>query len=180
MDPTQRVIKYNTGTSENPIFLIVRTSSRSTTSSYLPHSSQLQSTDPSQSCISRSGRQLDEFKKSYRDFLSSDSPTFELVCGLTELSRRIAAASDADATFCRQLVSEQHLLQQGWFAVVANLEDTMKTLNSRGTKFHEIFQKYLKRRPAALELLRSITVELELLARIPLLPCLIPEESVSG
>ncbi|ELU18827.1 hypothetical protein CAPTEDRAFT_226747 [Capitella teleta] len=76
---------------------------------------------------------------------------------------------------CEKLVHDQHLQHQGWAAVVANLEDITSAFQARAKVFVQSMHEYISNRHLYIEILSSFGETLELLRRIPLLPCLLGE-----
>ncbi|KAL8606380.1 hypothetical protein ACOMHN_020534 [Nucella lapillus] len=72
----------------------------------------------------------------------------------------------------RQLVFDQHLQQQGWAAVVANLEEVCSGFRTRVLAFQKQFGEYTKVREDYMALLRRMPDVLTLLGKIPVLVCL--------
>ncbi|KAK7489013.1 hypothetical protein BaRGS_00019674 [Batillaria attramentaria] len=71
---------------------------------------------------------------------------------------------------CERLVLDQHLQQQGWAAVVANLEDLVSAFSQRAKLFQKEFCQYIATREDILALLRRIPETLVLVEKIPLIP----------
>ncbi|XP_017848526.1 RB1-inducible coiled-coil protein 1 isoform X2 [Drosophila busckii] len=88
-----------------------------------------------------------------------------LAVHMSELGRK-------EEKLCERLVHEQHLQQQGWSAVVANLEDLTVEFEERFRNFCQAFDRHLQQRESYLELLRNFRDDLSQLARIPILPAL--------
>lgn len=99
---------------------------------------------------------------------------YDTVIKRAQLASRMYELAREEERLCERLVHEQHLQQQGWSAVVANLEDLTEEFRIRFRNFCEAFDKHLERRPAYLELLRNFSDDLTKLSRIPILPGLMP------
>ncbi|TMW53832.1 hypothetical protein DOY81_001117 [Sarcophaga bullata] len=99
---------------------------------------------------------------------------YETVSIRAQLASRMCDLAREEDRLCERLVHEQHLQQQGWSAVVANLEDLTEEFRIRFRNFCESFDKHLERRPAYLELLKNFSDDLSKLSRIPILPGLMP------
>lgn len=76
---------------------------------------------------------------------------------------------------CERLVHEQHLQQQGWSAVVANMEDLTTEFGERFQNFCLAFDRHLQQRESYLELLCNFNEDLKQLERIPILPALMSQ-----
>lgn len=68
---------------------------------------------------------------------------------------------------------EQHLQQQGWAAVIANLEDLTNEFRQRFEDFCRCFDEFLEKKDSYLKLLECFDGDLEKLAVVPILPGLI-------
>ena len=67
----------------------------------------------------------------------------------------------------------------GWAAVVANLEDIVSAFRSRFENFELSFNEYLKGRKDKFAILENFDEDIKLLARIPVLPALLPKAHFS-
>ncbi|EDW67071.2 early endosome antigen 1 isoform X1 [Drosophila virilis] len=88
------------------------------------------------------------------------------------LAQRLRELGRKEELLCERLVHEQHLQQQGWSAVVANMEDLTSEFSERFHNFCLAFDRHLEQRESYLELLRNFGDDLKQLARIPILPAL--------
>ncbi|XP_055381937.1 RB1-inducible coiled-coil protein 1 [Condylostylus longicornis] len=87
-----------------------------------------------------------------------------------------------EETVCETLVHEQHLQQQGWSAVIANMEDLTEEFRQRFETFSRCFEEHLSKRNEHLELLQNFNQDLVNLSKIPILPSLLQnaEEEFHG
>ncbi|PVD22986.1 hypothetical protein C0Q70_16246 [Pomacea canaliculata] len=107
--------------------------------------------------------------------------TFDTVVSRTQLAMQIYEVDTEELKACERMVLDQHLQQQGWAAVVANLEDLVNAYFHRASLFQKEFKEFLQERDDVLALLRRIPEVLLLLERIPVLPCLeCPHQSISS
>lgn len=74
---------------------------------------------------------------------------------------------------CDKLVMEQHLQQQGWCAVVANLEDLTVDFQERCDVFFRGFKEHLEKRDDYRTYLSDFNDDLIRLSKIPILPALV-------
>ncbi|KAM7361657.1 autophagy-related 17 isoform 2-T2 [Cochliomyia hominivorax] len=99
---------------------------------------------------------------------------YETVVRRAQIALRMHDLARDEDRMCERLVHEQHLQQQGWSAVVANMEDLTEEFRQRFRNFCEAFDRHLERRSSYLELLRNFSDDLSKLSRIPILPGLMP------
>ncbi|KAH8382013.1 hypothetical protein KR009_001353 [Drosophila setifemur] len=143
---------YSAGTDTNPIYMFLMGDERlAPTISNLDSDAELR-------------RQVEE---SHR--LPAVLETVRLRSQLAQQMRELARKEEA---VCERLVHEQHLQQQGWSAVVANMEDLTNEFQERFHNFCLAFDRHLQKRDSYLELLRNFADDLKQLARIPILPAL--------
>lgn len=112
-------------------------------------------------------RQVEESHK-LPAVLETVSQRAQLAQHMRELARKVEQ-------LCERLVHEQHLQQQGWCAVVANMEDLTNEFIERFRNFFIAFDRHLQQRDRYLELLRNFGDDLTQLARIPILPALMAQ-----
>uniref|UniRef100_A0A1A9WH20 RB1-inducible coiled-coil protein 1 n=1 Tax=Glossina brevipalpis TaxID=37001 RepID=A0A1A9WH20_9MUSC len=99
---------------------------------------------------------------------------YETVVRRAQLAGRIYELAREEERLCERLVHDQHLQQQGWSAMVANVEDLTEEFRQRYKNFCEVFDKHLEKRSIYLELLTNFADDLRKLSRIPILPGLMP------
>ncbi|XP_052258142.1 RB1-inducible coiled-coil protein 1-like isoform X2 [Dreissena polymorpha] len=156
LDPTAMVGKYHAGTDTNPIFLF----SKSTIESSVPPSPSV-----------NYGSDVDLEGQVEGSLIMP--PAYETVVSRAQLALQFQEVDTEELRACERLIHDQHLQQQGWAAVVANLEDITGELKQRTETFHESFKQYLECRNAYRELITSVNHSLDLLSRIPVLPSLV-------
>lgn len=81
-------------------------------------------------------------------------PTFSTVEHRAKLAQQFFDLDKDQTKVCERLVFDQHLQQQGWAAVVANLEDIAAEFKKRAEKFEKIFQDHIKEHDTYLESLK--------------------------
>lgn len=96
----------------------------------------------------------------------------------TQLARLFCEVSQSQMGTCEKLVHEQHLQQQGWSAVVANLEDLNSDLKHRWKLYQEAFSEYITKRDSYLHFLNHFKDDLLVLQKIPVLPALIESQKL--
>jgi RB1-inducible coiled-coil protein 1 len=79
--------------------------------------------------------------------------TYQTVCARAHLAQQCCGLAREQTKICERLVHDQHLQQQGWAAVVANLEDITQMFQSRAEQFQQAFVLYLAERQQHMELL---------------------------
>lgn len=91
-----------------------------------------------------------------------------------KLAHKMCESATKELKVCETLVFEQHLQQQGWAAVMANLEDLTNEFKQRTTDFLNTIDDYVDQRPNYLEYLNSFQLDLDKLATVPILCELMP------
>ncbi|XP_033736937.1 RB1-inducible coiled-coil protein 1-like [Pecten maximus] len=160
LDPSARVGKYHAGTDTNPIFLF----SKSTIEAMTPPSPSV-----------HYGSDVDIHSQVEGSLLLP--PAYATVVSRAQLALQIHDVDKEEMKACEKLVHDQHLQQQGWAAVVANLEDITSALRQRSEIFMTAYQEYLCQREDYRETLSSVISSLQLLSKIPVLPVLLGEVS---
>lgn len=74
-----------------------------------------------------------------------------------------------ETRICERLVHEQHLQQQGWAAVVANMEDITDEFKDRCLDFYRSFDSHLERRGQYIEFAKNFECDLDKLSNVPIL-----------
>ncbi|XP_064486648.1 RB1-inducible coiled-coil protein 1-like isoform X1 [Ornithodoros turicata] len=156
LHPAAAVGRYSAGTDTNPIFLFNRAA--------------IESEVPLQSS---------EHQLSYRDMREEVDaaltlpPAYNTVVARTQLAQEFFDLARGVTKACELLVHDQHLQQQGWAAVVANLEDTTVAFRNRASAVEQEFQNFLLSHSDYSALLDSFSEDLKLLGKIPILPALL-------
>lgn len=156
LHPTASVGRYSAGTDTNPIFLFNRAAIES--DAPLPSSDHLLS------------------HRDMRDEVEAAltlPPAYNTVVARTQLAQEFFDLARSETKACELLVHDQHLQQQGWAAVVANLEDTTVAFRNRASLFEQAFQQFLESHAGYSTLLESFSEDLNLLGKIPILPALL-------
>ncbi|XP_075213216.1 autophagy-related 17 isoform X2 [Lycorma delicatula] len=159
LDPTARVCSYSAGTDTNPIFLFSKSSIESTT-------------PPSPSIDYGSDADL----KDQVDATLTMPATISTVGVRAQLAQQFCELAREQTRICEKLVHDQHLQQQGWSAVIANLDDITAAFRARGEIFEQSYKQYLDSREVCLQLLDSFTVDLDTLSKVPILPVLLEHD----
>ncbi|XP_036148269.1 RB1-inducible coiled-coil protein 1 isoform X1 [Monomorium pharaonis] len=155
LEPTQRVCSYSAGTDTNPIYLF----SKAAIESSLPPTPNIDY-----------GSDVD--LQTQIDASLAMPATYQTLCARAHLAQQCCGLAREQTRICERLVHDQHLQQQGWAAVVANLEDITHMFQSRAEQFQQAFVLYLAERQQHMKLLDNFNADLDTLAKIPILPAL--------
>lgn len=98
-----------------------------------------------------------------------------VVCA--KLAQKMYESATKEIKVCEKLVFEQHLQQQGWAAVMANLEDLINEFKQRRTDFLVTIDDYTEQRPNYLSYLESFQDDLTKLSTVPILNEILPSAS---
>jgi len=79
--------------------------------------------------------------------------TYQTLCARAHLAQQCCGLAREQTRICERLVHDQHLQQQGWAAVVANLEDITHMFQSRAEQFQQAFVLYLAEKQQHMKLL---------------------------
>ncbi|XP_072936343.1 RB1-inducible coiled-coil protein 1-like isoform X1 [Epargyreus clarus] len=110
--------------------------------------------------------------KSAVEMCCSSVANVRTVISCANLAQQFSEYAHEVSRSCEQLVHEQHLQHQGWTAVVANLEDIYNEFCERSRNFKESFKKHRQKKEEYADKLKTLTVVLESLGTIPILPAL--------
>lgn len=91
-----------------------------------------------------------------------------------KLAQKMHESATKEIKKCEKLVFEQHLQQQGWAAVMANLEDVTNEFKQRSQVILNTINDYLEKRPKYLEYLTALPEDLEKMSTVPILSELMP------
>lgn len=91
-----------------------------------------------------------------------------------KLAQKMHESSTKEIKKCEKLVFEQHLQQQGWAAVMANLEDLTNEFKQRSQVILKTIDDYLEKRPQYLQYLETFPEDLAKLSTVPILTELLP------
>lgn len=81
--------------------------------------------------------------------------TYQTLVARAQLAQQCCGLAGGQTKICERLVHDQHLQQQGWAAVVANLEDITQMFQSRAAVLEQSFAVYLSERQQHMELLHK-------------------------
>ncbi|XP_066138887.1 RB1-inducible coiled-coil protein 1 isoform X2 [Euwallacea fornicatus] len=104
--------------------------------------------------------------------------SLSLPVSLTTVKLRALVAQDffsvakLQLEFCENMVLEQHLQQQGWSAVIANLEDIVTEFRKRWELFQKMYNDFIAERHTFEGFLLSFEEDKRILQRIPLIDVL--------
>ncbi|EDV43789.1 uncharacterized protein Dana_GF16341, isoform B [Drosophila ananassae] len=143
---------YSAGTDNNPIYM------------FLTGDERIAPTIPNSDADAELRRQVEESHRL--------PPSLEAVRLRAQLAQQMSELARKELKLCVSLVHEQHLQQQGWCAVVANMEDLTNEFKMRFHKFSLAFERHLEKRESYLKLLQNFSEDLKQLAKIPILPAL--------
>ncbi|XP_034234487.1 RB1-inducible coiled-coil protein 1 isoform X4 [Thrips palmi] len=165
LEPTARVCSYSAGTDTNPIFLFSKSS--------------IESVSPPSPSIDY-GSDMD--LKEQVDASLSLPASYNTVVVRAQLAQQFCELARDQTRICERLVHDQHLQQQGWAAVVANLEDSVSVFRNQGEVFEQSYQQHLESRGQYVDLLENFNEVLVTLSKIPILPGLLASavESMQG
>ncbi|XP_014479301.1 PREDICTED: RB1-inducible coiled-coil protein 1 isoform X3 [Dinoponera quadriceps] len=156
LEPNARVCSYSAGTDTNPIYLFSK--------------SAIESPLPPTPSIDYGSADVD-LHSQIENSLSMPA-AYQTLVSRANLAQQCCALAREQTKICERLVHDQHLQQQGWAAVVANLEDITQMFQSRADQFQHSFALYLAERQQHMELLDNFSTDLGTLAKIPILPAL--------
>ncbi|XP_065332852.1 RB1-inducible coiled-coil protein 1 isoform X2 [Cloeon dipterum] len=157
LDSNNRVCQYSAaGTDTNPIFLFSKCT--------------IESTTPLTPSVNY-GSDVDMNEET--KYAIAMQPSYDTVLQRTKLAKKFFELAKEQTKVCEQLVHDQHLQQQGWAAVVANLEDTTKAFEIKAELFEQHFNQFLQNREEHYNLLQNFRGDLEILSQIPVLPALL-------
>lgn len=81
--------------------------------------------------------------------------SYSTVVSRSQLAQEFCELAREQSKICEKLVHDQHLQQQGWAAVVANLEDITAEFKARSERFRNSFQQYNDMRESYLDFLQK-------------------------
>ncbi|GFU06749.1 RB1-inducible coiled-coil protein 1 [Nephila pilipes] len=100
-------------------------------------------------------------------------PSIQAITVKASLAQRFADYALKGKEECIALVRDQHLQQQGWAAVIANLDDIKDSVQKSFHHLTDLFAKFLENVPRFQEILKLALEDIALLAKVPVLPKLI-------
>ncbi|KAL7647616.1 UNVERIFIED_CONTAM: hypothetical protein RMT77_001216 [Armadillidium vulgare] len=158
------VCNYSFSSDTNPIFLF-DTSSLHDEGSYRTSSLRLDAEEKKVNLIETSMK--DRLEETLRLF-----PSRKAVCENTSLAKQIYELSNIQLKAAEDSVRSQHLQQQGWGCVVANLEECFLVLRRDAEKFFPNMESVLQLLEEKKHIINNFEKDLQLLRKIPLLPVL--------
>lgn len=102
---------------------------------------------------------------------------YSTVVARAQLARRMHELATEEAAISEKLVYEQHLQQQGWSAVIANMEDLSVEFRKRFDDFYRCFEEH-QRSQTELDVTNYLTCYRDAVAtldRIIVSPCLLTD-----
>ncbi|XP_041483964.1 RB1-inducible coiled-coil protein 1-like [Lytechinus variegatus] len=156
LDPQMRVCSYSAGTDTNPIFLFSK--------------GTIESANPPVT-TSMSQTKEDNLKLQVEG-LKNLPPSYSAVVARTQLALQFHEVAKEKLRVCEGLIHNQHLQQQGWMAVIANLDDITSAFQQRALVFQQNIADFLTDRPNFLQRLEEFGDIIHILEKTPLLPCL--------
>lgn len=155
LKPDARVCSYSAGTDTNPIYLFSKAA--------------IQDQTPPKPSIDY-GSDID--LQCQIDSSLAMPATYQTLVARAQLAQQCCMLAGEQTRICEKLVHDQHLQQQGWAAVVANLEDITQMFQARAAVHQQSFALYLSEREQHMELLQNFNADLGMLSKIPILPAL--------
>lgn len=149
-----RVCKYATGTDTNPIYMF----STKLGDSPLPSPGPSKETEVDLEGLVKKSLEL--------------PVCYPTVVSRAQLAQKICEMGREELRRCEALVHEQHLQQQGWAAVVANMEDTVKEFQERCEDFSRFYEEQIRLHEEQMDILNNFDKNLQQLADIPILSTL--------
>lgn len=153
----QRVCSYSSaGTDTSPIFLFAKINIESNQPPMpnVDYGDDADMTEMIESCMSM-------------------QPSLDTLVARTELAADLNQQAINQKEVCERLVHDQHLQQQGWAAVTANLEDLTRAFKNKAEMLMLLFSDFVKSKPNNRELLNKFGDDIHHLENIPILPTLI-------
>ncbi|XP_071965755.1 RB1-inducible coiled-coil protein 1-like [Antedon mediterranea] len=156
LDVQQRVCTFNAGTDTNPIYLFDK--SLIEQANY-QHGSSLMEDDQ---------QQLDNELKEQVEAFRHLPPSYNAVSSRTQMALQLHDRAKEKVQSCENVVRDQHQQQQGWMAVVANLEDISRAFKLRTSSFENSLTDFMSKREDYFKMLSEFPDVLNQLERIPL------------
>lgn len=157
LNSTQRVCSYSSaGTDTSPIFLFAKINIESNQPPLpnVDYGDDADMTEMIESCMSM-------------------QPSLDTLVARTELAADLNDQATKQKDVCERLVHDQHLQQQGWAAVTANLEDLTRAFKNKAEMLMLAFSEFTKCESSHRELLDKFVEDIKHLDNIPILPSLL-------
>lgn len=155
LQDANRVCNYNAGTDTNPIYMFSK--SVQDVKNQPPPWPSIESDNDLQLQVDK----CLELKASYATVVTR-----------AQLAQQICEMAKEELKACETLVHEQHLQQQGWAAVVANMEDLMAEFQERVVDFFRGHDEHGQRYVENKQILADFDKDLKQLSEIPILSTL--------
>ena len=114
-----------------------------------------------------------ELKDKLETCLADKETTYQTVAARAQLAQQLHETAREITRVCEQLVHDQHMQQQGWSAVVANLEDIVLSFKGRADLFEQSYHQYLNSREENMTILSHFVDDLAILSDIPIVDSLV-------
>ena len=105
----------------------------------------------------------------------SMQPSLDTLVARTELAADLNEQASRKKESCERLVHEQHLQQQGWAAVTANLEDLTRAFKTKSELLMAAFTRFIKHKAKHEQLLHKFSEDIKRLDSVPILPLLLED-----
>lgn len=102
----------------------------------------------------------------------SMQPSLDTLVARTELAADLNDQASRQKETCERLVHDQHLQQQGWAAVTANLDDLTRAFKNKSEMLLLAFNEFIKSKPKHEHLLEVFGDDIQKLNTVPVLPTL--------
>ncbi|XP_031622941.1 RB1-inducible coiled-coil protein 1 isoform X2 [Contarinia nasturtii] len=155
LNPMSRVCSYPSGTDENPIYMFCTYFDSSKLTQPWPSECRIKYEDEVSKCLKMPAE-------------------YNTVVIRAKLAQKMYDSATKEIKECERHVFDQHLQQQGWAAVMANLEDLTNEFKQRSQMILNTINDYLEKRPKYLDLLNSFPADLVELSTVPILSELLP------
>lgn len=157
----QRICSYSSaGTDTSPIFLFAKINIESNQPPILnvDYGDDTDMTEMIESCMSM-------------------QPSLDTLVARTELAADLNDQAIKQKEICERLVHDQHLQQQGWAAVTANLEDLTRAFKNKAEILMTAFGEFTKCKQNHIDLLSKFNDDLKHLDCIPILSTLVDDNT---
>jgi RB1-inducible coiled-coil protein 1 len=157
LNNTQKICSYSSaGTDTSPIFLFAKIN--------------IEAQQPPQSIIDFED---DTDMMEMIESCMSMQPSLDTLVARTELAADLNRQASKQRETCGRLVHDQHLQQQGWAAVTANLEDLTRAFKNKSEMLLLAFNEFTKCKSKHEELLKKFVEDMKQLDAVPILPSLL-------
>ncbi|XP_076271158.1 autophagy-related 17 isoform X2 [Rhynchophorus ferrugineus] len=99
--------------------------------------------------------------------------SLETVTLRTQLAIEYHEVAKKQLEFCETMVHEQHLQQQGWSAVIANLDDIISEFRKRWDLFLKFYDEFMTERKTYYDILAHFQEDKDILMRVPVIDILL-------